>query len=337
MDGISSYLLGAMGSLGSTIDLDRAQQLIRELSPFAAVTVELLGAGTESAAFRVDGEWVARFPLAPQAQRTLAIELALLPRLAPQLPVAVPHPEHVAELRGQLAFVAYRALDGEPLSDAALSALSPSARVRALGELAALLDAIHHFPVERARAAGVSLERYKGAYHAAQENLDRELSGMLEPGELDSIARQRRAFGRAQPRPCEPVLLHADIKPEHLLHDPLSGALTGLLDWGDVSLGHGDFDLVIISAFCGPRTLQGLLDRLADADAERAAASIPFLLTVRWLQDALYDIERGVEPSLRRLHEHLDESLPRQPDSSQVRRLPGASPAVSCRCPDDAG
>jgi len=90
-----------------------------------------------------------------------------------------------------------------------------------------------------------------------------------------------------------------------VLHDPSSGALTGLLDWGDVSFGHAEFDLAVIGAFCGPGTLQGMLDRLADADAERAMASIPFLLTVRWLQDAHFDIGRGDEPCLRRLHEHL--------------------------------
>jgi aminoglycoside 2''-phosphotransferase len=238
------------------MDVARARQLIRELSPLAADDVEVLGAGTDSAAFRVDGAWVVRFPLVADARATLATELALLPELAPQLPVAVPRPEHVAERDGQLMFCAYRALEGEPLSDPALRALSPPARARALDELA-------------------------------------------------TIARQRRAFEDAQPRPSTPVLLHADIKPEHLLHDPATGALTGLLDWGDVSLGHSDFDLAIISAFCGPRTLQGLLDRLPDAAAARAAASIPFLLTLRWLQDAVFDIARGDEPCLRVLHEQL--------------------------------
>jgi hypothetical protein len=126
-----------------------------------------------------------------------------------------------------------------------------------------VLDAIHRFPVERARAAGVSLERGKGAYHEAQEGLERELSSRLDASELACIARQRRAFEEVQPRPCAPVLLHADIKPAHLLQDPSSGALTGLLDWGDASLGHGDFDLAIVGAFCGPGTLQGVLDRLA--------------------------------------------------------------------------
>jgi aminoglycoside phosphotransferase (APT) family kinase protein len=250
---------------------------------------------------------VARFPLVPAAQRTLATELALLPELARRLPVAVPRPQHVGERDGRLVFTAYRAVEGEPLDDAALAALSPPARARALDELAAVLAALHRFPLERARAAGVSLELYHGAYHAAQAGLVRDLSPRLEPHELDAIERQRRAFAHAQTGSAAPVLLHADIKPAHLLHGPSSGALTGLLDWGDVSLGHGDFDLAIIGAFCGPQTLQGLLERLDGADAERASASIPFLLTVRWLQDALYSAAAGRDPCLGRLHEHLEQ------------------------------
>jgi aminoglycoside 2''-phosphotransferase len=287
------------------LDAEGARRLVRELSPLAAGAVEPLGASTDSAAFRV-GEWVVRFPLVPEAQRTLSTELALLSALAPRLPVAVPRPEHVGSRDGELVFSAYRALEGEPLSDATLDTLAPPARARALDELAALLDAIHAFPVDRARAVGVSFELLHGAYHAAQEGLVGELSGSLTPAERAAIARQRRAFESVQPRPFAPVLLHADIKPTHLLHDPATGSLTGLIDWGDVSLGHPEFDLAIIAAFCGPQTLQGLLERLDDAAAARASASIPFLLTVRWLQDALYIKDRGGRPSLRRLREHLE-------------------------------
>ena len=66
------------------MDVARARQLIRELSPLAADDIEVLGAGTDSAAFRVDGAWVVRFPLVLDAQATLATELALLPELAPK-------------------------------------------------------------------------------------------------------------------------------------------------------------------------------------------------------------------------------------------------------------
>jgi aminoglycoside 2''-phosphotransferase len=231
-----------------------------------------------------------RFPLVAEAPATLATELALLPQLTPHLPVAVPSPEHVAQHDDQLVFAAYRALEGEPVSDAALSALEPAAR--ALDELAALLDAIHRFPVDRAQAAGVSFELCKDGYHAGQANLEHELDGMLDASELAAIAGQRAAFEEAQPHPSTPVLLHADIKPDHLLHNPKTGALTGLLDWGDASLGSADFDLAIIRTFCGPDTLQGLLDRLPRANAERASASIPFLLSLRRLQDAVFARDR---------------------------------------------
>jgi aminoglycoside phosphotransferase (APT) family kinase protein len=208
-------------------------------------------------------------------------------------------------------FSAYRLLEGEPLSDAALAALAPRARERTLDELAALLGAIHSFPLARSRAAGVSFERHAGAYHEAQRGLERQLHDILGPGELAAIARQRGAFEHLQAgREQSAVLLHADIKPDHLLHDPASGRLTGLIDWGDASLGHADFDLAIAGAFCGPRTQHGLLARLSTSDAARARASLPFMLTIRWLQDLAILIrtrdEQSIESARRRLVEHLE-------------------------------
>lgn len=178
------------------MDTDRARRLIRELSPLAGDDVELLGAGTDSVAFRGDGEWVVRFPLVP----------------------------------------------------------------RAVDELAALLDAIHRFPVERARAAGASFELCKGAYHAAQQNLERELAGRLDATERACIARSRpRSRIRTRRCCCTPTSSHR-------------------------------------TCCTTPR---------AARSPAFSSASIPFLLTVRWLQDAHFVIGRGGEPCLRRLHEHL--------------------------------
>jgi aminoglycoside phosphotransferase (APT) family kinase protein len=292
------------------IDPERATRLIREQSTLAAHGVELLGQGFDSAAFRVDRDWVVRFPLVPEAQNALRRELALLPELAPRLPVAVPRPEHVVHRYGRIVFSAYRLLEGEPLSDASLAALAPRARERALDEFAALLRAIESFPLQQARAAGVTFELYAGAYHEAQRTLELQLHENLGADDLAAIARQRRAFERSLlGRDQSAVLLHADIKPEHLLHDPASGRLTGLIDWGDASLGHADFDLAIAAAFCGPETLDGLLARLSTSDAARARASLPFMLTIRWLQDlaivARTADDRLTESARRRLLEHL--------------------------------
>ena len=50
-------------------------------------------------------------------------------------------------------------------------------------------------------------------------------------------------------RPAPDRLAHADLKPEHVLHDPTSGQITGVLDWGDACLSHATFDLVIVGLF----------------------------------------------------------------------------------------
>jgi aminoglycoside 2''-phosphotransferase len=304
------------GSQGRGVELGRVRARIRGLSDLPARDIEPLGAGTDSAAFRVDAEWVLRFPLVPEAQESLRRELALLPELAPELPVAVPAPERVGEDNGEIVFCAYRALEGEPFSDAALGALSATARTRALDQFAAVLDAVHGFALGRAQAAGVGFELCHGAYHAGQDALEREFADQLGEAHRAAIARQREAFAGAQASAGTPVLLHADIKPAHLLHDPATGALTGLLDWGDACLGHGDFDLAIVGAFCGPRTLDGLLARWDGLDRDRAHRSIPFLLTVRWLADAFYVKRRGGDAdllagALRRLREHLQADVGR--------------------------
>ena len=41
-----------------------------------------------------------------------------------------------------------------------------------------------------------------------------------------------------------PVLIHRDLGIEHVLHDPATSALTGVIDWGDVSIGDPAQDFV---------------------------------------------------------------------------------------------
>ena len=62
----------------------------------------------------VDDEWVFRFPRRAGVEEALEVEIALLPAIAPALPVAVPSFEHVS--RDPL-FVGYRLIRGEPLVD----------------------------------------------------------------------------------------------------------------------------------------------------------------------------------------------------------------------------
>ena len=240
-----------------------------------------------------------RFPVVPNAQRTLRRELALLPGLRPALPVAVPAVEHVGRRDGQLVFAGYRCLPGAPLTAAALADLTPAEQEAALADLAGFLTALHAYPTAAARAAGVGEEDLVGAYNPQQRELHRRLGDLLTAQEAARLDAVFDAYERDhEPARLAPVLLHSDLKPEHVLYDPAARRVAGVLDWGDVSLGDGDFDLAIIAMFFGESFLRRLLAHLPMRDADTVLAKARFFTTVRCLQDAVYDLQLNDGPAL---------------------------------------
>jgi aminoglycoside 2''-phosphotransferase len=276
-----------------------------------ARTIAELGRGTDSVAYLVDGEWVFRFPVVPNAQKTLRRELALLPGLRGALPLAVPAVEHVGRRDGQLVFAGYRCLAGAPLTAAAFAALTPAAQEAALADVAGFLTALHAYPADAARAAGVAEERLAGAYNPQQRDLHRRLGDLVTAREVARLDAMFDGYERDhQPGRLSPVLLHSDLKPDHVLYDTAAGRVAGVLDWGDVSLGDGDFDLAIVAMFFGDGFLRRLLAHLPSRDVDTVLAKARFFTTVRFLQDAVYDVQRSdrraLDDSLAGLRDRLD-------------------------------
>jgi aminoglycoside 2''-phosphotransferase len=179
-----------------------------------------------------------------------------------------------------------------------------------LSSLAAFLRALHAYPVSDARRAGVSEELISGDYHPAQRDLPRQLAGLLTAAEVAVLETVFDGYERVhRPSPAPSALLHSDLKPEHLLHDAISGRLIGVLDWGDVSLGDPDFDLAVIGIFFGHDFLARLLDHLPDRDPAVVHDKARFFTTLRALQDIRYDVDHGdhaaTEESVAGLREHL--------------------------------
>ncbi len=168
----------------------------------------------------VDDEWVFRFPRRAGVEKPLEVEIAVLPALAPALPVAVPSFEHVS--RSPL-FVGYSVIRGEPLVD------EDAEGVRAF------LDALHAFD-----PSGLPVERpdWVEAYHDQCAEFERLVLPLLD---TDERPEARRLFGDVETLvDFEPALLHADVGPPHLLvHE---GRLAGVIDWGDARVGDPALD-----------------------------------------------------------------------------------------------
>ncbi|HEX2911845.1 MAG TPA: phosphotransferase [Chloroflexia bacterium] len=231
--------------------LDRYRAAIQEKFPALAITsLAYLSEGWDSVACLVNEEMVFRFPKRKVVESVLKVEIALLPELAPTLPLPVPHFDFVSKARGKnfpYAFVGYPILPGEPLDEwPEENWWQP--------QLGPFLSALHAFPVSRARQLGVKEQvlyplENKGqgwkAYLADFYALCRERINPLLSQEQQTGLQNYFVSYLNQPAffEFEPKLIHADLGPEHVLADFKRLRLTGIIDFGDVSLGDPAFDV----------------------------------------------------------------------------------------------
>jgi aminoglycoside phosphotransferase (APT) family kinase protein len=168
----------------------------------------------------LDEAWVLRFPRRPQVVGALETEAALLPALAPALPVAVPEPAHVSR---EPPFAVYRLIRGEPLVDE-----DPDG-------LRGFLEALHAFDPD-----GLPVPRpdWVETYTRQTEEFRRVVLPLLD---VDERPRGEALLAEAETLTgFAPRLTHSDLGPEHLLCR--DGRLVGVIDWGDARIGDPALD-----------------------------------------------------------------------------------------------
>jgi aminoglycoside phosphotransferase (APT) family kinase protein len=206
-------------------------EVLRERFPTLEIRdVRAIEAGWDSLVLEVNGEYVFRFPRRPEVEEWVEREILLLPELAGTLPVEVPRFDFVA--RNGLLCVGYRKLVGD-----AAGADLPE---RAGEDLGRFLAALHRFPVERARALGVRSfdpAAWRAHFEGFCGELRRRVLHLLAKGER---ARAEELFAEVGGFDFEPVLLHADLGPEHVL--VRDGRVAGVIDWSDARVGDPALD-----------------------------------------------------------------------------------------------
>ena len=203
--------------------------LARHLPGWRATSVVPLGEGVDNAAFDVDGELVVRCSTHPdpgERSRRVLRESRVLATVAAASPLPVPVPRFTAAEDGCLA---YARLPGSPLLD--LPAAQRSSRAAAVGAaLGGLLTALSTLPVElMAEVAGVD-DTPPGEWLDECRDLLPQLTSAIPGRHLPTV----RAFLDADPPdPADRlVFTHDDLGIEHVLADPDTGRVTGVLDWG---------------------------------------------------------------------------------------------------------
>jgi aminoglycoside phosphotransferase (APT) family kinase protein len=258
--------------MGSNWDSVVRDVLARNLPGLAVATVEALGAGRDNAAFAVNGTLVVRFSTAPDPSMRATVvvsEAELLELVATASPLPVPVPRFTDADAGCLA---YDLLPGVQLLD-----LPPQEVVRhaedVAGPLGEFLSVLHGLPLDRMarlvdpdEVAPREWLHEAAVYHAT-------VADQVPPRHRDAVLR----FLATEPPAAdyEPVFSHNDLGAEHVLVDPRTWRVTGVIDWTDAAIVDPAFDFGKLHRDLGPAALPTALRHYRGGDpagiAERAA------------------------------------------------------------------
>jgi aminoglycoside phosphotransferase (APT) family kinase protein len=268
------------------LDAARVEALVAAQFPdLGRARAEYLDEGWDSVVYVVhaaDGPWIFRFPKREEVAATHDVERALLPVLAPRLPLPVPLPTRVGgpDDGYPYRFLGYRRLEGTPAISLPLDAVDVGSTGERFG---AFLTALHAFPADEARALGVPERVEQAGAVERWRSHTRETWDRLAPA-MDAPLRERaRAYLEAPPAAAAapyrgpPTLVHYDLGDAHVLVDVAARGVAGVIDWGDVCCGDPAIDVAGLLQWLGDTVLAPLLAayrgaRIDDAFLARARA-----------------------------------------------------------------
>jgi aminoglycoside 2''-phosphotransferase len=206
----------------------------------------------------VNDELVFRFPKTAQGQADLAREARLLEIVRQSVSLPVPEPVmHGPDL------ASHRLVRGSALTREALYRMPEADRRAAMQELGTFLQQLHGIPAANLAGTGPShsvrtLEQWR-SMHARIEEV---LFPLLFRHQRDAVTDHFAPVldGRLEME-VAPVPIHGDLAPYHILFDPESWRLSGVIDFGTAGLGDPADDIGALLAHYGA----GLIDMVRPA------------------------------------------------------------------------
>lgn len=187
---------------------------------------------------------VFRFPLTSD-DASLRLEQKILPKLAKHLPLPIPEFQYASGRKDKVAYVGYPMIPGIPLEKELLIKLDAGQRQMIAKQIAEFLTALHEFKGDSMTRVDTHQFRAEwrktwSAYYRAVEmhvfpHLDRKLRLWIIQVFYDYLYPSENFR-------FKPCLLHGDFKNDHIFHDPKTGKLTGIIDFGSLRMGDPAYD-----------------------------------------------------------------------------------------------
>lgn len=295
--------------------------LVGSVPDLAIDSIEVAGDGDYCRAYNINREWLFLIAKHPEGSRSLERVSGLLPALAPTLPLPIPRITYAGRASECFpAFVGYPKIQGISLTAERLRGLSGEDQARCAADLAVFLRGMHCFPLDAARQAGIPVCAYPFAATedgltdgTAEEQYRHALERILSYTLLDQAMRdfcQRIVAEHLEGAPAEVVplaLLHGEVSSDHLLIDPATRRLTGVIDFNGAIIGDPVRDLLYLYEDYGVVFLVSILDHYPIADRPRLLAKLHFFHAWHTVLRLLWALDHQYSPGIRQRLKELRE------------------------------
>ena len=253
------------------------------------MTIVPLGQGGDHVAYLVDDRLVVRFRVDGDVDAAASVErdAAVLAVAAELSPLPVPRVEFVEPGAGCLA---YELLPGVPLLDVAEGVRAQHAAAVA-ERLGRLLRALHAVPRERVASLVDTDEPPMADWVAEAAEHYAAVRAAIPAGHRPAV----EAFLEAIPPAGagELVFSHNDLGIEHVLVDPRSLDVTGVIDWSDAALVDPARDFGLVLRDLGPAALDIALAAYRHGDEAGLRQRASFYARAALLEDLAFGLETG--------------------------------------------
>lgn len=202
--------------------------------------------GGDHAMLLLDERLIFRFP-APDMIEEFRLELTMVDELRSSIRLYVPEYTYVADDR---TFGGCEAIHGIRLTPARFRRLGRKHRERMARDFAAFLNAVHGYPVARARKLGVETfgpdmtdprpHELRRQFESARGKLSPAVQHLID-GIITGLSGRTVSHG-------SPVVTHGDVWHKHIFFDPRSKKLAGVIDW-DVTIRDPALDIFGLWAY----------------------------------------------------------------------------------------
>jgi aminoglycoside 2''-phosphotransferase len=295
------------------IDHARAEaMLVHHLPEPSRGNLEPLGQGDFCLAFR-QGEQIIRVAKHAEAAGALRRETCLLDqianRIADRLPLQVPRLAYFVPPDCP-PYTLHHAVTGTELTRELWVSLPADVKGRTAAGLAQFLLALHGLPVEIGQAYGLEVYDASALAKELWETMRSTIWELLNTPDQRLLETFLTVESQKLDHPLPPALIHCDIAPGHVLFDPATGELTGIIDFGDIAIGDPARDFIYIYEDFGSEMLNMVLNCYGGSSAQKLLRDIRkwyLLEAISWtVEMCVQQQDEAVAHGLAEIRRELD-------------------------------